>query len=102
MTGLRAARVWPTPLVNVWQPLYTYLALAGREQGARTMMTGAGGDEWLSTSPSWAAYGLRRFDIGLVYHLWRTYLTSYDVKPLPMLKNLVWHYGFEEMSRKAR
>jgi asparagine synthetase B (glutamine-hydrolysing) len=101
MTGLRAARVWPTPLVNVWQPLYTYLALAGREQGACTMMTGAGGDEWLSTSPSWAAYGLRRLDIGLVYHLWRTYLTSYDVKPLPMLKNLVWRYGLKEMSRKV-
>ena len=64
------------------------------------MMTGAGGDEWLSTSPSWAAYGLRRLDIGLVYHLWRTYLTSYDVKPLPMLKNLVWRYGLGEMSRK--
>ncbi len=101
MTGLRSARVWPTPLVNVWQPLYTYLAIAGREQGARTMMTGAGGDEWLSTSPSWAAYGLRRFDIGLVYHLWRTYLTSYNVKPLPMLKNLVWRYGLKEMTRKV-
>ena len=100
MTGLRAASVWPTPLVNVWQPLYTYLALAGRQQGARTMMTGAGGDEWLSTSPSWAAYGLRRLDIGLVYHLWRTYLTSSDVKPLPMLKNLVWRYGLGEMGRK--
>lgn len=101
LTGLRAAGEWPTPLVNVWQPLYTYLALVGREQGARTIMTGAGGDEWLSTSPSWSAYGLRRFDIGLVYHLWRTYLTSYTVKPLPMLKNLVWRYGLGEISRQA-
>ena len=52
------------PLVNLWQPLYTHLALLAKghaESGA--MLTGAGGDEWLQVSPQWGFSRLRRLHV---------------------------------------
>ena len=101
MAGLGVAETWPAPLVNPWQPLYTHLALVGKEQGVKTILTGAGGDEWLTTSPFWAAEALKRLDFGLVYHIWRTSLASYTLRQLPALRNLVWRYGLADIGRSA-
>jgi asparagine synthetase B (glutamine-hydrolysing) len=99
--SLRTTASWPTPLVNIWHPLYTRLAVQGRAQGARTILTGAGGDEWLSVSPRWAADCLRRFRVREFHHLWLTYRRSYKVQKWPMLRNLLWKYGAKVVLQDA-
>jgi asparagine synthase (glutamine-hydrolysing) len=93
MSAVRTSGTWPMPLVNLWQPLYTQLALRARETGARRILTGAGGDEWLQVSPQWGFSRLRRLRVREMHHLYRTYLQSYNLRPRPLLKNLLWKYG---------
>ena len=93
LSALRTTGSWPTPLVNIWHPLYTHLAIEGRKQGARTVLTGAGGDEWLSVSPRWAADCLRGLHFRELHHFWLTFRQSYKVRKWPVLRNLAWKYG---------
>jgi asparagine synthetase B (glutamine-hydrolysing) len=99
LEALRTTSSWPMPLVNIWHPLYTQLALAGRNQGARTVLTGAGGDEWLSVSPRWAADCMRGFHFSELHHFWLTFRNSYTVRKWPVLRNLLWKYGAQVIVR---
>lgn len=101
LEALRTTGSWPMPLVNIWHPLYTHLALAGRDQGARTLLTGAGGDEWLSVSPRWAADCMRGLHFLELHHFWLTFRNSYTVRKWPMLRNLLWKYGAQVLVRDA-
>jgi len=101
LEALRTTSSWPMPLVNIWHPLYTQLALAGRNQGARTVLTGAGGDEWLSVSPRWAADCMRGFHFSELHHFWLTFRNSYTVRKWPILRNLLWKYGAQVVVRDA-
>ena len=39
---------WPLPQTYIWSGAYQELAKTGVEHGARVIMTGGGGDEWLT------------------------------------------------------
>jgi asparagine synthetase B (glutamine-hydrolysing) len=101
LEALRTTGTWPMPLVNIWHPLYSHLALKGRAQGAKTVLTGAGGDEWLSVAPMWAADCIRGFHFGELHHFWLTYRNSYTVRKWPMLRNLLWRYGTKVVLKDA-
>jgi hypothetical protein len=45
---------------NVWSPAYAALARAARDRGCDVVLTGRGGDEWLTVSPYYAADLARR------------------------------------------
>ena len=101
LSAARTSATWPMPLINLWQPLYTHLALRGRARGMRRILTGAGGDEWLQVSPQWGFSRLRRLHLGEMRHLYRTYLQSYGLERGPLLKNLLWRYGVRYTARNA-
>ena len=101
LEALRTTGTWPMPLVNLWHPLYTHLALKGRAEGAKTVLTGAGGDEWLSVAPMWAADCIRGFHFRELHHFWLTYRNSYTVRKWPMLRNLLWRYGTKVVLKDA-
>ena len=101
LSAARTSATWPMPLINLWQPLYTHLALRGRARGVRRILTGAGGDEWLQVSPQWGFSRLRRLHLGEMRHLYRTYLQSYNLERGPLLKNLLWRYGVRWTARNA-
>ena len=73
----------------------------GRAQGAKTVLTGAGGDEWLSVAPMWAADCIRGFHFRELHHFWLTYRSSYTVRKWPMLRNLFWRYGTKVVLKDA-
>lgn len=100
-SAMRASGTWPMPLVNMWQPLYTDLALRARNKGLTRVLTGAGGDEWLQVSPHWGFSRLRRFRLQPMRHLYRTYLQSYNLERGPLLKNLAWKYGLQYSARRT-
>jgi asparagine synthetase B (glutamine-hydrolysing) len=101
MSAVRTSGTWPQPLVNLWQPLYTHLAMRARANGLRRVLTGAGGDEWLQVTPQWGFSRLRRLHVREMHHLYRTYLQSYNLKRGPLLKNLLWKYGLYYTLRNA-
>ncbi|HEX6211611.1 MAG TPA: asparagine synthase-related protein [Methylomirabilota bacterium] len=54
-TALRMGEGWPVPMWNLWAAGYEPLARQAREHGCRTVLSGRGGDEWLTVSPYHAA-----------------------------------------------
>jgi asparagine synthase (glutamine-hydrolysing) len=70
-SALRMGADWPFPMWNVWSPAYAALARAAGERGCGVVLTGRGGDEWLTVSPYYAADLARRGNlVGLVHLLW--------------------------------
>lgn len=87
----------PAPLLNTWWPAYYGLAQEGISRGCRVILTGNGGDEWLTISPLLAADFLRDFDIGGIYKLWKSIYRSYHEPTFALFRNLIWRWGIEPL-----
>lgn len=96
-SALETCRTWPAPLLNFWLPAYAQLAREGRERGARVVLTGTGGDEWLSVTPYWAADLWRRGNLPALWRLGRSYLRSQRLRPGRVALNLLWLFGWRPM-----
>lgn len=62
---------WPQPMWNLWAPAYASLARIGAAAGRQLLLTGRGGDEWLTISPYLLADLLPRGRVGLAWKLLR-------------------------------
>lgn len=102
--ALERSRTLPAPLLNIWSPAYEHLAGEGAHRGARVILTGGGGDEWLTVSPYYAADLLAQLDLAGVYRLWSNMRRSYSGSLL-LLHNVVWRFGIRalagELARRA-
>ena len=87
----------PAPLLNTWWPAYYGLALEGISRGCRVILTGNGGDEWLTISPLLAADFLRDFNFGGIYKLWKSIYQSYHEPTFALFRNLIWRWGIEPL-----
>lgn len=85
------------PLQNVWLPAYMYLARRAVAAGCRVILTGNGGDEWLTVTPRYAADLLRQLDLAGVFRLWRGIQRSYSLPLLPGLRNVLWTNGMRPL-----
>jgi asparagine synthase (glutamine-hydrolysing) len=91
--ALEYSRSSPAPMLNTWSPAYTELARRGKRRGVQVIMTGAGGDEWLTVSPYLAADLMRAGDMRGLAHLVASWRRSYRM-PLPrVLRTLLWTFG---------
>jgi asparagine synthase (glutamine-hydrolysing) len=91
-TALRMCRRWPAPLLNFWLPAYCRLAMEGRGRGCEVILTGGGGDEWLSVGPYYAADSLRRLDLRGLRLVWNMWKRSYPLSSKQLLRSL-WLFG---------
>jgi asparagine synthase (glutamine-hydrolysing) len=91
--ALEVVATWPSPFTNAWHSAYRAITLAGKDEGVRVIVTGGGGDEWLTVTPMLAADLLRRGDLPGLYRLWRTMLRSFPVRPARTARNLLWTFG---------
>ena len=48
--ALALAEQWPVPMANMWNAGYEPLAQRGAERGCSVILTGMGGDEWLTVA----------------------------------------------------
>ena len=87
----------PSPLLNTWWPAYYGLAQEGTGRGCRVILTGNGGDEWLTISPLLAADFLRDLDFGGIYRLWKSIYQSYHEPTFALFRNLIWRWGIEPL-----
>ncbi len=80
--GLLAAALelsagWPQPMWNIWSPAYMHLARVARAEGARVVLTGRGGDEWLTVTPYLMADLAARGDVGGIWRMLQTWRRSH-------------------------
>jgi asparagine synthase (glutamine-hydrolysing) len=92
-SALEMSAGWPAPLLNPWRPAYYQLGLAGKAQGCRVILTGNGGDDWLTVNPAYTADLIRGFNLSGLYWFLSTMLRSYRLRRLAMLRTLLWKYG---------
>jgi asparagine synthase (glutamine-hydrolysing) len=91
--ALALAEQWPVPMSNMWNGGYAPLAQRGAECGCSVILTGTGGDEWLTVGPYLAADLMKALDIrAFVKHV-RTLQRSYNVSPASQLRSALWNFG---------
>jgi asparagine synthase (glutamine-hydrolysing) len=61
--ALEVSADWPQPMWNIWSPAYRRLAERGDVSRCRVLLTGRGGDEWLTISPYLLADQVRHGDL---------------------------------------
>jgi len=61
--ALALSAEWPQPVWNMWAPVYLPLARQAAGRGCGVILTGRGGDEWLTVSPYLLADQIRRGDV---------------------------------------
>ncbi|MGI8605738.1 MAG: asparagine synthase-related protein, partial [Gaiellaceae bacterium] len=83
----------PSPLLNVWFPAYRTLTAEGASRGCRVILTGGGGDEWLTVSPFLAADRMRSADVRGLASLWSMMNRSYRLSRLATLRSVLWTFG---------
>jgi asparagine synthetase B (glutamine-hydrolysing) len=91
--ALEMSRGWPAPLLSFWLPAYQRLGLEGRRRGCRTILTGGGGDEWLTVTPTYAADLLLALNLRGLYHLGQSHSRSFRMSRLQVARNLLWRFG---------
>lgn len=96
--ALEYTRTSPAPMLNTWSPAYTELALRGKRRGVQVIMTGAGGDEWLTVSPYLAADLIRRGDLAGLAQFMRAWQRSYRLSPWRVLRGNLWTFGIRPLA----
>jgi asparagine synthase (glutamine-hydrolysing) len=81
---------WPVPMWNVWAPAYEHLARAGLDRGCDTILTGRGGDEWLTITPYLSADLVRRGDLAGVARLLGMRRRSQNLSGVRAHARLLW------------
>jgi asparagine synthase (glutamine-hydrolysing) len=71
---------WPQPMFNAWAPAYMHLASLGAADGARVVLTGRGGDEWLTITPYLLADLFGRGDVAGAWRLLQTRRRSNNLR----------------------
>jgi asparagine synthase (glutamine-hydrolysing) len=86
------------PILNIWQPAYLALAERAKLDGVATIMTGHGGDEWLTVTPALSADLIRRGAFVELAQLFRTYARSYQRSPAALARHLIWTRGLRPLA----
>jgi asparagine synthetase B (glutamine-hydrolysing) len=89
------------PVIGCWLPGYRALGLEARAAGCRTILTGGGGDEWLTVSFFIAADMIRSFDMRGLRRLARTLGRSVQSTRVSLWRKLLWDFGALPMMRAA-
>lgn len=91
------------PLLNTWLPTYQHLGMQGKQRGCDVILTGNGGDEWLSVGPFYAADLLLKGDFRGLSRLFNNVGRSYHASRFDTLRGTLWTFGMRPiLGRTAR
>jgi asparagine synthase (glutamine-hydrolysing) len=99
--GVELARTSPAPLINTWSSAYLGLARRGRRRGVDVILTGSGGDEWLTVTPYLCADLLRSRDFTGFARLMRMWQRSYRLSNWQLLKGTAFTFGIRPLAGMA-
>jgi asparagine synthetase B (glutamine-hydrolysing) len=84
---------WPWPLPDPTNIRYLNIGLEGKAHGARVLLTGEGGDEWLAPHPIAGAECLRTGDLAGFWRLLRVAVNSYPIGLREIVRLNLWQSG---------
>lgn len=93
MSALEVSGSMSAPLVTPWLPAYLHLAMEGKRRGCDVILTGGGGDEWLTVTPLLAADLIRNRDAAGLNRLCRSLMASYRLSRAQVLRSTLWRFG---------
>ena len=99
--ALRLSASSPQPIWNMWAPAYEPLAHTAAANGRRVVLTGRGGDEWLTISPYLLADQLKRGDVAGAARLIRMRQRSNGLKGTRAISRLVWQTAGRPLASAA-
>ena len=97
-SALDITRIQPAPLLNAWAPAYCELTRRGKQLGVEVVLSGAGGDEWLSITPYLAADLIRAREMKRLWKLVSGWQRSYQLSPARAARVLMWTYGAKPLA----
>ncbi len=89
------------PVQNPWIGGYHTLGLKGKNLGCDFIMTGGGGDEWLTVDPYYAHDLIKSLDFKGLLHLTDSIANSYHLPRAAMLKNVLWQNGLRKILTRS-
>jgi asparagine synthase (glutamine-hydrolysing) len=98
--SLGLTRELAAPILNVWLPAYLELARRAKSEGVRTILTGEGGDEWLTVTPFLSADLIRRGRFLELAQFYGVLRRSYQY-PFALARDLVFGYGLRPLAGLA-
>lgn len=81
------------PLQNIWLPAYLRLAKAGADAGCTTILTGRGGDEWLTMFPIVAADLIRSLEVRELFAHTAALSRASRLGRLRAVRSILWKGG---------
>ena len=91
----------PQPVWNMWAPAYEPMAAAAARDGRRVVLTGRGGDEWLTISPYLLADQLKRGDVAGAARLIRMRRRSNALSGAGATGRLIWRTAGRPLASAA-
>ena len=99
--ALECTRRSPAPILNTWTPAYTHLTRRGQTRGVEVVLSGSGGDEWLSVSPYVMADMMRAGDIAGTIRILNAWRRSYRMSPWRVMRGTWWTFGARPLASLA-
>ena len=99
--ALEYTRRSPAPILNTWTPAYTHLTQRGQARGVEVVLSGSGGDEWLSVSPYVMADMMRAGDIAGTIRILNAWRRSYRMSPWRVMRGTWWTFGMRPLAGLA-
>jgi asparagine synthetase B (glutamine-hydrolysing) len=102
-TSLATSGRWPNPLFSPWHATYQYLGLEARRQGCRAVLSGDGGDEFLTAHDTYNAELLRTLKLGRLYRFWKEASGATTARELARAETLrrLWRAAPRPLLRQA-
>jgi asparagine synthase (glutamine-hydrolysing) len=96
---LDLAGTCPVPTTDVFKPPYLDLLRMAKSDGCDIVLTGEGGDEWLTVTPAYAADLIRTGNFIELTRLLKTILHCWNLPTLPAIRNVLWTNGLRMLLR---
>src|SRR5262249_24108620 len=85
------------PLLNTWAPAYLTLAKLGKLDGVQVILTGQGGDEWLSVTPYLSADLIAQGAFIELANFFQILRRSHKLAPFELARNSLWKFGLRPL-----
>jgi asparagine synthase (glutamine-hydrolysing) len=89
------------PMLNYYAAPYLQLSRDARKRGCTTILTGDGGDEWLTVTPLYATDLIRAGDVrGLIRHA-SSIRRSFNLSAPRVWHNALWRFGAKQILKET-
>lgn len=96
--ALDMCRTMPLPMMHTWSPVYSALTELGRNRGVNVVLTGGGGDEWLSITPMLAADYIRSGQFVRLARFMHMWWRSYPFTAIGLMRSGLWRFGLRPLT----